>query len=448
MNILPDRREAAYWLALTFYTGEQVRLRNGLVLTADRRLQLGLMDLLQLPPGELPAILSKYADVHRQFLELDGRASAQAFLVEQLLERRISIVPVTSSLYPPHVVRRFSPERTPTLLTMAGDPALAAQPGVAVSGARRAGARGLAFARAAGRALAERGIPVVTGLARGVDSEAMEGALEAGGQAIGVLAEGILASGLIRRREVERGRLLVVSQFAPHQKWLGGLAMTRNWTIAALSSALLVADCVSPGGTSDQVNVHRKLGLPVFLRRGDGEGAFVASLAGLDGVSQFVWNGGPASIPTVSGEPPSLSGQIDVQIHREGHRLTIQLRGPANLDLDSVVASIRSHWPAHSPSFAERPVERTMSAQEVLTSEDSRDTMQQLLLSIGEGGATFQQLRQRSGLADKRLRESLGELEGLGRVTRRKIGREFHYFTRRATEQVALEIPAIEPETE
>ena len=443
MNTLPDRREAAYWLTLTFYTGEQVRLRNGLVLTADRRLQLGLMDLLQIPPSQLPAILSRYADVHRQLLDLDGRASAQAFLVEQLLERRISIVPVTSSLYPSHVVRRFSPEKAPTLLTMAGDPALATQPGVAVSGARHAGARGLAFARAAGRALAERGIPVVTGLARGVDSEAMEGALEAGGQAIGVLAEGILVSPLLRRRELERGRLLIMSQFAPHQKWQGGLAMTRNWTIAALSSALLVADCVSPGGTSDQVDVHRKLGLPVFLRRGDGEGAFVASLASLEGVSQILWNGGPVMIPTASGKTLSTAKQIDVQIHRGGH-LTIQLRGPANLDLDTVLASIRSHWPVPSPSIAERPV----SAQEVLVSEESQNTVQQLLISIGESGVTFQQLRQCSGLADKRLRELLRELEGLGRVTRRKNGREFHYFTRRGSEQVDLALPANEPETE
>ena len=296
----------------------------------------------------------------------------------------------------------------------------------------------------------------MTGLARGVDSEAMEGALEAGGQVIGVLAEGILSSALIRRREIEQGRLLVVSQFAPHQKWSGGLAMARNWTIATLSSALLVADCVSAGGTSEQVHVHRKLALPVFLRRGDGEGPYVGSLASLDGVSQIVWNGGSVKIPTVSEGPPSLGGQIVVQIRREG-LLTIQLRGPASLDLDSVLASIRSHWPAESASFTDRPLERIVSAQKVLVSEDSRDSVQHLLLSIGEG-ATLKQLRQRSGMAEKRLRDLLRELEGFDRVMRKKVGREFLYFTRqtttimpgsqRATEQVALELSSIKADNE
>jgi hypothetical protein len=158
------------------------------------------------------------------------------------------------------------PGRAPTVLTAVGATEIGSSPGVAISGSRKAGPSGLAFARQVGRAVARAGEVVVCGLAAGIDREALEGVLEAGGRAIGVAAEGLFQSRWVRRPEVAKGRLLVVSEFAPEDRWSAGRAMARNRTIAGFSRALVVADCVASGGTTDQLDVHRNAGLPVYLR--------------------------------------------------------------------------------------------------------------------------------------------------------------------------------------
>lgn len=63
--------------------------------------------------------------------------------------------------------------------------------GVAVVGTRKPTAPGARLARTLGRELAQMGIPVVSGLARGIDSAAHRGSLEGGGGGIAVVATGL-----------------------------------------------------------------------------------------------------------------------------------------------------------------------------------------------------------------------------------------------------------------
>ena len=62
---------------------------------------------------------------------------------------------------------------------------------VAVVGTREPTRYGLRVARATGQAIAGAGGVVVSGMARGIDSAAHEGALDAGGATIAVLGTGI-----------------------------------------------------------------------------------------------------------------------------------------------------------------------------------------------------------------------------------------------------------------
>jgi DNA processing protein len=66
-----------------------------------------------------------------------------------------------------------------------------AQPGIAIVGSRRATSYGQSIARRLGAELAARGFCVVSGLARGIDTAAHEGALSAGGRTAAVLGTGI-----------------------------------------------------------------------------------------------------------------------------------------------------------------------------------------------------------------------------------------------------------------
>lgn len=65
----------------------------------------------------------------------------------------------------------------PPLIWVLGDPALLARPSVAIVGARSASAAGRRFARTLAADLGEAGYVVISGLARGIDAAAHEGAL-------------------------------------------------------------------------------------------------------------------------------------------------------------------------------------------------------------------------------------------------------------------------------
>src|SRR5208283_1862560 len=66
-----------------------------------------------------------------------------------------------------------------------------AQPGVAIVGSRRATLYGQSVAQKLGGELAGRGFCIVSGLARGIDTAAHEGALSVGGKTAAVLGTGI-----------------------------------------------------------------------------------------------------------------------------------------------------------------------------------------------------------------------------------------------------------------
>jgi len=91
--------------------------------------------------------------------------------------------------YPPWLRRVHSPPPVlwvrGTLLEAEGERA------VAVVGARAATGLGLAFARTLARDLASAGVTVVSGLARGIDTLAHRGALDAHGRTVAVLGSGL-----------------------------------------------------------------------------------------------------------------------------------------------------------------------------------------------------------------------------------------------------------------
>jgi DNA processing protein len=79
----------------------------------------------------------------------------------------------------------------PPLLILRGRIELLAAAGVAIVGARNASANGRMFAKGLAGELAAGGLVIISGLARGIDTAAHEGALAAGGATIAVIASGI-----------------------------------------------------------------------------------------------------------------------------------------------------------------------------------------------------------------------------------------------------------------
>lgn len=124
-------------------------------------------------------------------------------------------------------------------------------PVVAMVGSRKASATGVLAARTLGRALGERGVCVVSGLALGIDTAAHEGALEAGGPTVGVLGCGIDVvypksnRGLFGR--VAAGGA-VASEYYLGEAPLAWRFPARNRIIAGLSDVVVVVEAAEKSG--------------------------------------------------------------------------------------------------------------------------------------------------------------------------------------------------------
>jgi DNA processing protein len=140
----------------------------------------------------------------------------------------------------------------PPVLWLRGDPAALAAPAVALVGARAASAAAIETARTLAAALARRGVAVVSGLARGVDSAAHKGALDAGGVTVAVLGSG---ADRIYPPEHERlardiaARGAVVSELAPGAPPLPEHFPARNRIISGLARAVVVVQAAERSGS-------------------------------------------------------------------------------------------------------------------------------------------------------------------------------------------------------
>lgn len=401
-------QELAYWLTLALrLEGVPRRTINGLVLTADRRANLGLLDLVGLEPEQRPDVIAKYTDALDRLLEAEGRVSAQAFVLERLSAMGARVVPITDQDYPAHFARRLQPDRAPTVLTAVGDTEIWSTPGVAISGSRKAGPSGMAFAREAARAVARAGEVTVCGLAAGIDREALEGALEAGGRVIGVAPEGLFQSRWLRRPEVAEGRLLVVSEFAPEDRWTVGRAMTRNRTIAGFSQALVIADCVASGGTTDQLEVHRKAGLPVYVRRGPGQGALVDELCRRPGVTPWDWTDGPVEWPPVP---------TDCMVSLANDRVSIRFDGPRQLELSEILERVQAEYQRASMQATVYPrPDSTLGHSTAMEPSPGYhapppDAIHAAIIDAGEQGCTTSELVEATGSSKHSVSRRLREL--------------------------------------
>jgi DNA processing protein len=138
---------------------------------------------------------------------------------------------------------------------------------LAIVGSRRPSPYGLAVAEGLASDLAARGVTIVSGLARGIDSAAHRGALAAGGRTLAVLGCGLdivyPPENIVLAREIEaRGAL--VSQFAPGVPALAGHFPARNRTLAGLALGVVVVEAAERSGALMTAGFAGDLGRETF----------------------------------------------------------------------------------------------------------------------------------------------------------------------------------------
>jgi DNA processing protein len=138
---------------------------------------------------------------------------------------------------------------------------------VGVVGSRRCTEYGRGIAYRLGWDLASRGFTVVSGLARGIDTAAHLGALEAGGRTIGVLGSGLgiphpTERELIKKSMEERG--VLVSEFPMNAAPDAVNFPKRNRLISGLSLGVVVVEAAERSGAMITASFALEQGREVF----------------------------------------------------------------------------------------------------------------------------------------------------------------------------------------
>jgi DNA processing protein len=204
-------------------------------------------------PGRLAAAVRGGANeaLQRADRDLSGEARIRAdSAAASLAGIGVGVVVNGDAEYPRGLTELPSP---PPVLFYLGNLGILDGPAVGMCGSRTASEAGIRAARLCGAAVARQGLAIISGYARGVDTETHLAALAAGGKTVVVLAEGFAHFSVKQAfgDQFDLDRVLVLSQFPPRQTWHVGAAMTRNGVIAALGRALVVIEARERGGTLD-----------------------------------------------------------------------------------------------------------------------------------------------------------------------------------------------------
>ena len=133
----------------------------------------------------------------------------------------------------------------PQKLYCIGDISLLKKKSVAVVGSRKYTLYGKIVAQMVGKELAHAGIPVVSGLAYGIDSYAHEGTVNSNGKAIAVLGTGIdiihpARNTWLYNKIAQSG--LIISEYPPGTPGAKYTFPQRNRIISAISEAVVVVE--------------------------------------------------------------------------------------------------------------------------------------------------------------------------------------------------------------
>lgn len=244
--------------------------------------------ILQALPGVGPITLRNLLEVFRN--DVGAILEAQPFLLQkaegvgptlaktisqwkqvvdiQKLEAKLSglgadFVTLLDEDYPPLLKEIYDP---PSGLYCLGSYRPTAM-NIAIVGSRRCTLYGLGVARKLASELASRGFCIVSGMARGIDSAAHEGALEVQGKTVAILGSGVDViyppenEGLYHRI-AQTG--VVVSEFALGQRGDKTTFPRRNRLIAGMCQAVIVVETDNQGGSMITARFAAEQGRHVF----------------------------------------------------------------------------------------------------------------------------------------------------------------------------------------
>ncbi|HKP84444.1 MAG TPA: DNA-processing protein DprA [Blastocatellia bacterium] len=260
---LSDDNLARDWIALSFASG------------VGSRTAAALVDRFGSPAACLDAsnLRLESAGLKRDTIEslksseIRGRADRE---IEMLAGLGATVLTLADARYPKLLREAYDP---PVVLYCLGDLERAlAQPAIAVVGSRMCSTYGRNVAESLSGELAERGVTIISGLARGIDAAAHRGAVEARGLTVAVMGTGLdtvypKENRKLAEKIMEQGALL--TEFALSTPPLPQNFPFRNRVISGLALGVLVVEGAERSGSLITARMAYEQGRDVFAVPGN-----------------------------------------------------------------------------------------------------------------------------------------------------------------------------------
>lgn len=252
------RDNAVYWLWLQHRLGIPSR-----VVSAALALEGGARRVYESASDELWE-LGLFAAKSIGALKNRDLTAARRIL-KNALDLGMEVVTPDMPEYPSRL--RTLPDPPAALFVKGKLPPTGSLPCIAIVGTRSATEYGAAAARELSRRLTRAGALVVSGCARGIDTAAHEGALEAGGRTLAVLGCGIdcrynAANALLRERIAANGALL--SEYPPGAEAIPRHFPVRNRIISGICLGTVVMEADAKSGSLITADLALEQGRDVF----------------------------------------------------------------------------------------------------------------------------------------------------------------------------------------
>jgi DNA processing protein len=233
----------------------------------------GLLALVETTPGPWPSIADAVeaaggtARLVAARSETADAAERWKSVLDRLFEDDpdLAVVTVLDDSYPANLAQVFN---RPPFLFIRGQLESRDERSIAIVGTRHPSDEGRNTAQDLAAALAEAGVTIVSGLARGLDTDAHTAALEAGGRTIAVLGSGIRhiypPENIDLARRIGRSGA-VVSQFWPDAPPSRSSFPRRNVVTSGLALGTVVVEAAATSGARMQARLAGEHGRPVFL---------------------------------------------------------------------------------------------------------------------------------------------------------------------------------------
>jgi DNA processing protein len=268
--------------------------------------------LTELEGAGMPARSAQFVSEGRAFKAAEDEAKRVAEAGGSFLTRE-------DAAYPQRLLEIYDP---PAVLWIRGDASLLARPGIAVVGTRQPSPYGAGMAEMLSRDLANRRLVIISGMARGVDSAAHKGALDAGGKTVAVWGTGIdvvypKENKKLAERIVESGGA-IVSEFALGTFPAPQNFPLRNRILSGMSIGVLVVEAGEYSGTRITARCAMEQNRDVYAVPGNvtnknswGPNTLIKQGAKLTATWEDVWEDLPSQVKRELEEGMGVAGGVE-----------------------------------------------------------------------------------------------------------------------------------------